>query len=679
MNALHLNRLLEFFAGIHWVMAVFWLGLAVFTFGLAVLLYTRWGQYQPLRKCMALSILAHLILACYAATIQIIVPVPLPPEPVMQVMVCDDGTEESVGGAFPAVKADEAPWETISKDAAVADAAMQPVETLPARRELDSPAAPRRHVRFGDGQLPGDPILGKVALGGAESLAPSSDPSKAAKSPSSGAAAEKIDAPAAQRRDAAPLLPGVAVAPERPAVDAQSRPTRTLSDEVPSALLQPLPLPRMVVENDGPSGPSADDLSRAIVVKPFERIANNIAGAAAGENHSTGTGGDLAGSAAGTATSLAASGAVRGGEDAEKPLPDAYRLRTAPNRDDIARQRGATAETEAAVKAALKWLAGRQSADGRWDPRSNNGGREDKVQGHDRLGAGNQADTAVTGLTLLAFLASGETHLDGHYREEVRRGLEYLLRTQAADGNLAGEAAVYELMYSHGMAACALSEAYGMTHDTRLREPVRRALAYTIDAQDPVGGGWRYRPGDAGDTSQLGWQLMALKSGELAGFAIPEKTRQGIVRYLQSVAAGQYGGLAAYQPRERTTRSMTAEAMVCRQFLGLSLQNSTENEAVVYLLAERPGTGTYNLYYWYYATLGMYQLQGDAWQQWNEALRIEVVRRQTKEGSLAGSWDTSDLWGGYGGRLYTTALAALTIEVYCRFLPLYANVAHRKL
>jgi len=300
------------------------------------------------------------------------------------------------------------------------------------------------------------------------------------------------------------------------------------------------------------------------------------------------------------------------------------------------------------------------------------------VQGRDRLSAGSRADTAVTGLTLLAFLASGHTHLDGHYREEVRRGLEYLLRTQAADGNLAGDAAVYEFMYCHGMATCALSEAYGMTRDTRLREPVRRALAYAINAQDPVGGGWRYRPGDAGDTSQLGWQLMALKSGELAGFPIPDKTRQGIVRYLQSVASGEHGGRASYRPGEQTTRTMTAEALVCRQFLGLPPEHPAESEAGAYLLGELPGEGLFNLYYWYYATLGMYQLQGDAWQRCIDALRTAVARRQVKVGALAGSWDTDYLWGGYGGRLYTTALATLTIEVYYRFLPLYAEVAQRE-
>ena len=189
-----------------------------------------------------------------------------------------------------------------------------------------------------------------------------------------------------------------------------------------------------------------------------------------------------------------------------------------------------------------------------------------------------------------------------------------------------------------------------------------------------MGGGWRYRPGDAGDTSQLGWQLMSLKSAELAGIPMPDATRQGIIRYLQSVSSGKYGGRASYRPGEQASRSMTAEALVCWQFLGLAREHPACNEAGDYLLGELPGEGESNLYYWYYATLAMYQLQGAYWQRWNDALRTTLVGRQVKDGPLAGSWDTDDLWGGHGGRVYTTAMATLTLEVYYRFLPLYSGV-----
>jgi len=225
------------------------------------------------------------------------------------------------------------------------------------------------------------------------------------------------------------------------------------------------------------------------------------------------------------------------------------------------------------------------------------------------------------------------------------------------------------------MATFALGEAYGMTGDENLREPVRRAVARTLRDQNPTSGGWRYYPGDPGDTSQLGWQLMALKSAELAGIPMPDVTQRGAVRFLESVRAGQHGGLASYRPGERPTRPMTAEALACRQFLGLFPDYSLAREAGDYLLAELPGQGAKNFYYWYYGTLAMFQLQGPHWERWNSSLRTTLVRSQRKSGPLAGSWDTDTVWGSYGGRVYTTALGALCLEVYYRFLPLYVEVA----
>ncbi len=526
-----------------------------------------------------------------------------------------------------------------------------------------------------------------------------------------------IKAPPAQRRDAvAPLMPGAAAPLERSASDPPGRPVRSSSDDLPLALLQqPTPLPRMAdAEGDrsrlpqsGPEGAGHKrDLSPSepldesagphampqnpLRVKPFDRangngeMANGDGDSLRGGDQTPGllasSGSDTSSASRATAGLPSSAGNTAGQASSGTPVPsavpDAYRLRVAPDRAGVAQSRGGTAETEAAVKAALRWLADNQSANGRWDAKTHGGGRETNVAGRDRGGAGGTADSAVTGLALLAFLASGHTHLDGPYREDIRRGLEYLIRIQAPDGNLGGQAATFEFMYCHAMAACALSEAYGMTRDSRLREPVRRAVGYTVRAQDPVGGGWRYKPGDAGDTSQLGWQLMALKSAELAGIPIPDTTRQGVIRYLQSVSSGTYGGRAAYRPSEQPSRSMTAESLFCWQLLGLPRQHPAGGEAADYVLEETPGEGTYNLYYWYYATLSMYQLHDAHWQRWNNALRAALLSRQVhQKGPLAGSWDTSDLWGSYGGRVYTTALATLTLEVYYRFLPLYVDVA----
>jgi hypothetical protein len=356
-------------------------------------------------------------------------------------------------------------------------------------------------------------------------------------------------------------------------------------------------------------------------------------------------------------------------------VPEPLQARVAANRLMAAQAFGATAQTEAAVAAALEWLARAQSSDGRWDADLHGAGHETKTLGHDRRGAGAQADTGITGLALLAFLGSGETHLEGKHRETVQHGLEFLLGSQARDGNLAGNAELFAAMYCHGMATLALAEAYALSGDDRLLDGLKRALEFTINAQN-AGGGWRYRanePTDPGDMSQFGWQLMALKSAELGGIQTPINTRVRMARFLQSCSLGKSRGLAGYRPGDRASRTMTAEALVCRHFLDAENSPAALDEGAAYVMQERPNRQSPSYYYWYYGTLAMFQRQGEDWQRWNAALQAELLARQRWDGAATGSYDPDDLWGGYGGRVYSTALAALSLEVYYRYVPIHGR------
>jgi hypothetical protein len=117
---------------------------------------------------------------------------------------------------------------------------------------------------------------------------------------------------------------------------------------------------------------------------------------------------------------------------------------------------------------------------------------------------------------------------------------------------------------------------------------------------------------------------------------------------------------------------MTAEAWVCRQFLGVGGPRPSSTEAAEFLLKHSPNRDPYNLYYWYYGTLAMYQHGGEAWTRWNDQVRDQIVKRQRVRGHSAGSWDPDESqYGARGGRIYCTALATLTLEVYYRFLRLY--------
>jgi hypothetical protein len=283
----------------------------------------------------------------------------------------------------------------------------------------------------------------------------------------------------------------------------------------------------------------------------------------------------------------------------------------------------------------------------------------------------------MTGLALLAFLGAGHTHESGPHADTVARGLAFLVHIQKPDGDLRGPS-VNVGMYCHAIASLALCEAYALTSDRTLRAPVERALKFLIASRTTDKLAWRYQPNDrfGGDTSILGWGVMVMKSAREVGIPVPDDARQGALKWLNAVAEGPAKGLALYRPGEgyRVTPTMTAEAWACRQFLGVGGPGAASDEAASYLLQHGPDRDPLNLYYWYYATLALYQHGGDSWVRWNIRVRDQLVRRQSRGGHSDGSWDPAlckDKHDALGGRLYTTALATLTLEVYYRYLRLY--------
>ncbi|MEO1991407.1 MAG: prenyltransferase/squalene oxidase repeat-containing protein [Pirellulales bacterium] len=356
-------------------------------------------------------------------------------------------------------------------------------------------------------------------------------------------------------------------------------------------------------------------------------------------------------------------------------VPSQFADRSDDRRAQAAAARGGSEKTEKAVRLALQWLAMHQSEDGHWDPLQFGGGRGRPHAGTGRNHAtGIGSDHGVSGLALLAFLGAGTTHMKGQHMQHVARGIQFLINRQRPNGSLAGDAEFFARLYCHGMAGMALAECAAMTGDESLHEPLKRAVSYTLSTQHPVTGGWRYAAGDQGDTSQLGWQVMFLESAALVGFGSHvgtaiEKARERARRFLKSVSSGRSGGLASYRPGERPTMPMTAEALFCRLKLGLPPDNPSVHEAMSLLDASPPSRSRPNVYAWYYATLASFHAGGPQWYRWNQRIQSVILPMQHTEGSLRGSWDPDPVWGGHGGRVYATAMAALTLEVYYRHIP----------
>jgi hypothetical protein len=229
-------------------------------------------------------------------------------------------------------------------------------------------------------------------------------------------------------------------------------------------------------------------------------------------------------------------------------------------------------------------------------------------------------------------------------------------------------------MYTHGLAAICLCEAYGLSRDRQIGASAQQAIHFIEGAQNKGDGGWRYAPGDPGDTSVVGWQVMALKSGQMAGLSVNSTTMDGAKKFLKSASSGQ-GGLFGYLPGGGGTPTLSAVGLLCTQYMGAQRNDPGIQEGMKYLMANMPDKGGRNIYYWYYATQVLHNLPGYEWDTWNRKMRKMLIDTQEKKGCSAGSWDpakpTADAFGERGGRIMQTSLSCLTLEVYYRYLPLY--------
>ena len=377
-----------------------------------------------------------------------------------------------------------------------------------------------------------------------------------------------------------------------------------------------------------------------------------------------------------------------------------YEKRTREDRMEWIGAYGGTAESEAAVNRALAWLARHQcvkdgGSKGSW-------GRYCLTQGDDRCRCnspddccpdveiiGNDCAMAYTGLAVLAFQAGGHFYNNGRkYSENVRAGLDWIVAHQLENGLLVTEGlrkypgSLYheKFMYEHGIAsfalaeACAIARASGTSIDAKYLTAMRRAIDFTLQIQHKDGG-WRYKldEKEESDTSVSGWQVLALKSAKEAGYELDYRAVDRLKRFFLEHTKGTE---TRYTHSMAGTEALTGIGMLVRQFL-LDMGDSEYVHAAAKRLAdyaEQTWKDTAveerepDFYTWYKASLAMQQYGGDEWDRWNTPIRDELIRLQRVEGCLSGSWDPfKDQWGEYGGRIYTTALGALSLQVYYRY------------
>jgi hypothetical protein len=309
----------------------------------------------------------------------------------------------------------------------------------------------------------------------------------------------------------------------------------------------------------------------------------------------------------------------------------------------------------------LDWLIRHQMADGSW---SFDHAKCAACNGQCRNSTSNASGdpSAATGLTLLAFYDHGESHEKGDHQDSLRRGIDYLKRrAEQGNGRCYGTNAN---LYSQGIASMALAKCYALTKDPAFKAAAQSALDFIQQSQDPKGGGWRYTPLQAGDTSATGWQVSALMIGRGAGLKVNQSVVVNAHHFLDRMQVDGGSGYG-YLDTTRSTPTLSAVGLYCRLQMGgfgWVRNRPAVTRGIDGLLKTPPNE---NLYWGYYAVRVFDLAEAKNREAWKQAMKSLLVNGQAQQGHERGSW-----WDGFdknhmasvGGRLITTALATTILQ-----------------
>jgi len=325
--------------------------------------------------------------------------------------------------------------------------------------------------------------------------------------------------------------------------------------------------------------------------------------------------------------------------------------------EDVTPEATATAATHVEVGRALDWLARTQEPDGSWAPR--------KWEGQPIYRVG------LTGLALLAFLGSDDDVTAGRYAETVERATGFLLAEQKKNGRFGPFFSAAP--YNHGIATVALLHRYARRRDEKLKRPIEQALIF-IGRHQGARGGWGYlSPEQRTNTSVTAWQLTAVLLADALGWPqARDAADKGLAWIANTLDAEGRAGYSRPGDFRYGPDVPTAIAAFCLSVGAAEDRRAPSavkvTDALLRLASASTETEKVNFYRSYFLThaLGVARERGHADPSKLAVLSLrlkgDLVDRQVAEGLHAGSWDPTDRWSRAGGRVYATAMAALSLE-----------------
>lgn len=286
--------------------------------------------------------------------------------------------------------------------------------------------------------------------------------------------------------------------------------------------------------------------------------------------------------------------------------------------------------------------------------------------------------TATTSLAVMSFLAAGHVPGEGPYAEQLDRGIRWVIDHQRSgkfDAGLLAHRTSHGPMYSHGISTLMLAEVVGMVPKQRAK-PLRLALekavsvilrAQNVKKSERNTGGWRYqiRSSDS-DLSVSGWQLLALRAAKNLGCDVPAENIEQAVDYVKRCNDPENGGFA-YQPGGSVTSVRTGTGILALEICGEHHSNEALAGGEYLLVNPLKYDETYFFYGVYYCGVGMFQMGGKYWTSMRDQIRGVLLEKQSADGS----WVAANGSERRIGRVYTTAMAVLSLAVEYQFLPIY--------
>lgn len=274
----------------------------------------------------------------------------------------------------------------------------------------------------------------------------------------------------------------------------------------------------------------------------------------------------------------------------------------------------------------------------------------------------------VTGMAVMAFLASGEDPNFGRYANVIRQGLKQMIREQDAETGYFGNS-----MYHHGFATLSLAEAYGTVDDRgwsnapqmrSLGESLELAVRASLTAQKKNQfNAWRYSPdSNDADTSVSGAVLVSLLAARNAGIEVPDKNIDSAIGYFTSMTSdggnvGYSGGMGGFGDSLARSSIATLVYAVSRR------KDLKQYKATVEYLTNNleQEARSWPEYTRYYQAQALFQADIEAWEKWNGALIERLKSVQQEDGHFTGQL----------GPAADTSLSLLAMALNFRFLPIY--------